>query len=338
MSVDVIVGGQGGDEGKGKIAAYLSLKRGYDVCMRVSGPNAGHSIMYKDKKVGLATISCGFINEKTRILVGRGAFILVDRLLEELEKTELTNSGRFGIDDYATVISEEQFKEEIANNNLKVKIGSVGTGLGPARRDKIMRDKKKVKFAKEVPELKKYLTDSVAEIAEIAESKEKKILLEGDQGFKLSLIHGEYPFVTSRDTTASTFLAQAGVNPRTVRDVYIVFKPYVTRVGPGPLEKEIQNPSEWYHNEGGEFGTVSGRKRRIGAFEWENAQRAIWINGATKIALTHMDVFSKKDLFPLSTKDFLQEVRDRLCIVYPYPKIALSSHGPQIEDIVELEK
>ena len=82
MAVDVIVGGQGGDEGKGKIAQYLSMKNNYDLVLRVSVPQAGHSIIYNGEKVGLATLPCGFINENSEIFIGRGSFISVSRLEE----------------------------------------------------------------------------------------------------------------------------------------------------------------------------------------------------------------------------------------------------------------
>lgn len=336
MSVTVVVGGQKGDEGKGKIAAYLARKENFDIVMRISGPNAGHTLKYKGKTVGLATLPCGFINESSRILIGRGAYVDVERFLDEVKQIGLQESGRVGIDNLVTIITKQQKNEERTNSHLMQEIGSVGTGLGPARISKIKRGMDVV-FAKDIPELEPYLTDTSKEIFE-ALGNDKKILLEGDQGFGLSLIHGEFPFVTSRDTTASTFLGEAGIGPTAVKDVYVVFKPYATRVATGPLKDELDEISEWYHTKGGEVGTVSGRKRRIGGFEWGNAAKAVQLNGATKICITHIDVFGELidgELPPKAT-EFLQEVKDKLENVYPYPEVSLVSYGPKYDEVKEI--
>ena len=169
-------------------------------------------------------------------------------------------------------------------------------------------------------------------------------MLEGTQGIKLSLLHGEYPFVTSRDTTASTFLGEAGLGPKSVRDVYVVFKPYITRVGPGPLEKEISDEKELeiYHTKGHEIGSVSKRLRRVGEFEKRSASRAIMINNCTKIAITHIDMFpgndrvKKEEDFTPQAKQFLADLRTLSAEVYPHPKIALISTGPDMEDTLVL--
>lgn len=336
MAVTVIVGGQKGDEGKGKIAAYLALREKYDICIRISGPNAGHTLKLGEDTVGLATLPCGFVNKESRILIGRGAYISVARLVEEIGRTGLKESSRLGIDEFATVISEEEKNVERASEHLMKDIGSVGTGLGPARIKKIKRGDDVV-FAKDIPELKTYITNTSSEIFE-ALKEDKRIMLEGDQGFGLSLIHGEFPYVTSRDTTASTFLGEAGIGPTAVKDVYIVFKPYTTRVATGPLDNEIEELPDWYHTKGGEVGTVSGRKRRVGRFEWDNAKRAIQINGATKICITHIDVFGEviDNKLPEDAVRFLSEVKERLCKCYPYPEIAFVSYGPGIGDILEV--
>ena len=111
MPVDIIIGGQAGDEGKGKISAYLSLHKKYDACVRVSGPNAGHSIIYNGKKVGLATLPCGAVNKDLTVIIGRAAFINVERLLQEMQAIEL-DIDKLAIDRYATIITEEHIKAE----------------------------------------------------------------------------------------------------------------------------------------------------------------------------------------------------------------------------------
>lgn len=336
MPIDVIIGGQGGDEGKGKIAEWLSMNKNYSTCVRVSAPQAGHSIYHNGKRIGLALLPCGFVNPYTTLFIGRGALISVKKLFEEIHATGIA-PYRLGIDYKVTIVTEEHLKEERDNSHLMGSIGSVGTGVGPCRRDKIMR--KNLLFAEDIPELKDYLIDTKRKLFESLQKKEK-ILLEGDHGAKLDLIHGEYPYVTSRSVNASSFLGELGTGPKNVRDIYVVLKPYTTRVGPGPLEKEIfdENVLNWAHKDGGETGTVSKRLRRIGRFEWKNVKEVINMNSATELAITHMDLpnFFWKSLGFDNEKGFIQKIKGELCEEYPYPKISLVSYGPTINDVFKV--
>lgn len=336
--VDIIVGGQGGDEGKGKIAAYLAIKDKYDYCVKVGGPNAGHTVFLNGNPIALRSIPAGFVNPKTKLVLPAGSYIIAEWLIDEIKKTNA--DSRLIIDPNCVVITNQQREEERSNQHLMGSIGSVGTGLGIAIRDRVER--KIIKFAKDCPELKKYIK-SVPELLVKEIEKGKKILIEGTQGIKLSLLHGEYPYTTSRDTTASTFLAETGLGPKYVKDIYLILKPYVSRVGPGPLEKEITDKKllEKYHVQGREVGSVSKRLRRIGEFEFETAKRAIMINSATRIAVTHFDlIYNKKfrKLNEIKQKDALKFIKilDRLTKIYPYPKISLISIGPNTQDIIDL--
>lgn len=337
--IDIVCGGQAGDEGKGKISAYLSYKGDYDFCVRVGGPNAGHTVVQNGKSYTLKNIPSGFLNPKTKLVLGAGAYTKTQWLLEELKVTG--TADRLIVDPYAVLISDEQTATERGAAHFMQHIGSVGTGLGQAVRERIER--RDIKFAKDEPLLKDFIQD-VPEILNRSLDRGGQILLEGTQGIKLSLLHGEYPFVTSRDTTASTFLGEAGLGPKSVRDVYVVFKPYITRVGPGPLEKEITDEEQLrlYHTKGHEIGSVSKRLRRIGEFEIKSAARAIMINNCTKIAITHMDMFegndrikAEKDFTP-QAKAFLAQLRQLCAEVYPHPQIALVSTGPDMEDTLVL--
>lgn len=339
MPVDIIVGGQAGDEGKGKVAAYLALKNNYEICMRVPAPQAGHSIHFNGKRVGLALLPCGLVNERSRLLIGAGGLISVDKLLDEIKAVNLSPK-RLGIDLKATIVTQKHMEDERSDDHLMKGIGSVGRGVGLCRRDKIMRNHN-LRFAKDIPELAPYLSDTKKEIFEALEKK-KNILLEVDHGAKLDLIHGEYPYVTSRSTNASTSLGEAGIGPRYVREVYVILKPYATRVGPGPLQNEVfdEKVLKWAHSIGGETGTVSGRLRRVGKFEWENVKEVIKMNSCTKIAITHMDCFNEvsKSIGYDSAEQFISEMSKRICSEYPYPKISLLSYGPEEKDVVEYKK
>lgn len=337
--IDLVCGGQAGDEGKGKISAYLSYKGNYDYCVRVGGPNAGHTVVQNGVSYTLKNIPSGFLNPKTKLVLGAGAYTKTEWLLEEVKKTG--TQERLIIDPYAVLITDEQTAAERGASHFMNHIGSVGTGLGQAVKERIER--RDIKFAKDEPALKDFIQD-VPELLNRCLDKGGDILLEGTQGIKLSLLHGEFPFVTSRDTTASTFLGEAGLGPKSVRDVYVVFKPYITRVGPGPLEKEISNEKELeiYHTKGHEIGSVSKRLRRVGEFEKRSAARAIMINNCTKIAITHIDMFpgndrvKKEEDFTPQAKQFLADLRALSAQVYPHPKIALISTGPDMEDTLAL--
>ncbi|MCX5784042.1 MAG: adenylosuccinate synthetase, partial [Elusimicrobia bacterium] len=328
-----------GDEGKGKISAYLSLKNKYEYCIRVGGPNAGHTTFFEGKIFTLKNIPSGFVNKTTKLVLGAGCYVITDWLLKEIELTQ--TSDRIIIDPHVVVITAEQTERERQDARMMKNIGSVGTGLGEAVGDRIKR--REIKFAKDEPALKGYIADT-AELLNRELGKGAKMLLEGTQGMKLSLLHGDYPFVTSRDTTASTFMGEAGLGPKYAGEIYGVFKPYVSKVGPGPIEHEITDEAQLkkYHTQGREVGSVSGRLRRIGSFEMNSALKAVRINSITKIAITHIDLFegnstakSPKD-FTAPAKEFIKSL-DPLLKTYPHPKLSLISTGPGMFDIIDLE-
>jgi len=338
MPVDIVAGGQGGDEEKGKICAYLAHEGDYRYAVKVGGPNAGHTVFHKGKIYALKSIPAGFVNPRTKLVLGAGTYIITDWLLKEIALTG--TAGRIIIDPNAVVIEPRQTAAERRDARMMKSIGSVGTGLGTAVRERI--DRKKIKFAKDEPRLRRWVRP-VPELLNKALSAGDGVIVEGTQGMKLSLLHGEYPYVTSRDTTASTFLAEAGLGPKYVRDVYAIFKPYVSRVGPGPLAAEIKDKSKLniHHTKGREVGSVSGRLRRIGAFEYDLARRAVAINSATRLAITHIDLYQGADN-PRRLADikgeaaaFLKKIGE-LSRVYPYPKLSIVSYGPGLMDVLDL--
>jgi adenylosuccinate synthase len=338
MPVDIIVGGQAGDEGKGKISAYLNYKGNYKYSIRIGGPNAGHTVFYKGKAYALKSVPSGFVNPKTIAVLGAGCYINLEWLFDEIKLTGIED--RLIIDENAVLISEENIQAEKNDSHFMASIGSVGTGLGQTVKERIER--REIKFAKDEPRLSKYIK-SVPELLNKSLQNGEEMLLEGTQGMKLSLMHGEYPYVTSRDTTASTFLGEAGLGPKYVRDVYAVFKPYITRVGPGPLENEITDKEKltMYHVQGREVGSVSKRLRRIGDFEEKSSLRAIVTNSATKIAVTHIDIYpgntkvKKVEDFTDEAQVFLAKLK-KLEDIYPHPKLSIISTGPELDDTIVL--
>ncbi|KXB02770.1 adenylosuccinate synthetase [candidate division MSBL1 archaeon SCGC-AAA261D19] len=332
MPCTIITGGQWGDEGKGKIACYLSLKDKPKIAGRAGvGPNAGHTIIWNGKELGLREISCGFVYEGARVMIGPGVLVNPEVVLEEIRKTGI--SDRVGIDPKCAIIELKHMKEDRSSGHLKEMIGTTGTGCGPAN---VERANRSSKLAEEVEELEEFLTDVPKEINDALKDDEK-VLIEGSQGFGLSLIHGTFPYVTSKDVTASTLAADVGVGPTNVDEVILIFKSYVSRVGAGPFPTEItQEEAE----ELGiiERGTVTGRRRRIGKFDFDFAKRSAMINGATQLALTNVDrLFKGNDRvqeyeeLTEEARDFVEQVESEIGV-----PITLISTGPANEDTIDL--
>src|SRR5574338_355403 len=286
MPSTVIVGGFYGDEGKGKIVSYLAMKDNTTVAVLGGvGPNAGHTIEHENKKYKVRMLPSAFLNPSTRLLIGPGVVVSPEVLRKEIE--EFGAQDRSFVDFQCGII-DESHRTTDSGGRLKQSIGSTGTGTGPANADRAMRT---LKLAKEIDSLAFYLED-VPNAINFALDKNEKVLVEGTQGTFLSLWHGTYPFVTSKDVTASGICADIGLGPTKVDDVMVVFKSYVTRVGTGVLENEL--PMDEVASRGwSEVGTVTGRQRRAAEFNFEMARRAVMLNSATQIGLTKLDV-----LFP----------------------------------------
>ncbi len=230
MPCSVIVGAFWGDEGKGKIISYLALKDNLDFCVRTGSVNAAHTILYEGKKYALHMVPAAFINPKTRLLIAAGANVDVKTFFDEMALTQV-DPKRMGIEMNASIIEQKHCEQDKASAVNKG-IGTTGRGVGPALEERVRRT---AKLAKDIPELKPYLADEVGEVNDGLDAG-KSVLLEGTQGFMLSLfLGGGYPYVTGRDTGASAIASEAGVGPTRVDDVIIVYKSLITRVGSGPL-------------------------------------------------------------------------------------------------------
>jgi len=279
----MVVGGFWGDEGKGRIIAYLAEHDNPRLVARAGvGTNAGHSIVFQGEVVGVRQIPCGLVNPTARLLIGAGVLVDPMIVLEEIRRFGV--GDRLGIDERCAIIEESHKLVDKTDEHLKKYIGTTGSGSGPAQ---VARVSRKACLARDVPELKRYLADVPLELNEALDRGEE-VLIEGTQGFGLSLLYGTYPFVTSKDTTASTFAADVGLGPGRIDEVVITFKTFTTRVGEGPFPTEISQ-EEAEARGIVEYGVVTGRRRRIGLFDFELAKRAVMINNATQVALTGID-------------------------------------------------
>jgi len=326
----VIVGAFWGDEGKGKIISYLALKDKLDFCVRTGSVNAAHTVWKNGQKFALHMVPAAFLNEKTRLLIAAGANVQIPRLLEEVELTKV--EGRLGVDQNASVIEEKHaFQDKTSAVNRG--IGTTGWGVGPALEERVRRT---AKLAKEFPELQPFITDSVSEINDGLDAG-KKVLLEGTQGFMLSLYFGTYPYVTGRDTGASAIASEAGVGPTRIDEVLIVYKSFITRVGAGPLPGEITKEEAlkrgWFETAAG-----TGRDRRSAPFDFDLARKVAKINGATQAAVTKLDSMfpacrgaRTMDALPKDGIGFIKRVETRTGV-----PVVLVGTGPDALDVIDL--
>jgi len=163
--------------------------------------------------------------------------------------------------------------------------------------------------------------------------------VEGTQGTHLSLWHGTYPYVTSKDVTASAICSDIGLGPKKVNEVLVIFKSYVTRVGTGPMENEL-TPEETSKKGWAEVGTVTGRQRRAAEFDFNLARKAIMLNSATQIAITKLDVLfpdcankTSFDSINTEAKSFIKKIEENLHV-----PVTLIGTGPNVNDIIDIRK
>lgn len=329
MGCTVVVGGFWGDEGKGKIVSHLALKDKIDICVRTGSVNAAHTIHYGGKHYALHMVPSTFVYDRCRLLIGAGANVHVPQLLKEIQETNVSN--RLGIDRHASIIEPKHSSIDKSDSNSK-RIGTTGWGVGPAVQE---RAKRTAKLAQTDPDLKPFLTNVTEEVNHAIED-QKVVLLEGTQGTMLSLYFGSYPFVTSRDTSASAVCSEAGVGPCTVDTVLVVYKAFITRVGGGDLPGEISKDEAirrgWFETAAG-----TGRERRSAPFNFDLAKRVAKINSATEIAITKLDI-----LYPESrevtryselteeAKNFIEKIEKTIRV-----PVTLIGTGPGTLDVID---
>jgi adenylosuccinate synthase len=298
--VDVAVGGEYGSEGKGHICHYLA--REYDLLVRVGGPNAGHTVFEFPKPYKHYQLPCGTRNTNADLMIGPGAVLNVEKLLIEIRDCGV-GCERLSIDPQAMIIEQRDRIRE--GKTIVGSIGSTGQGVGAATARKVMRGADgKVRLAKDVRELHPYIRESRS-IFEKAFRLGKKVFLEGTQGTGLSLHHGSYPHVTSRETSVAGCLSDAGISPSSVRKTIIVCRTYPIRVEDpknstsGPMSREIswstisrRSGIPLRELEERERTTTTHRRRRVSEFDWDLFRKAVSLNAPTDVALTFVDYFT----------------------------------------------
>ncbi|RME13450.1 MAG: adenylosuccinate synthase [Bacteroidetes bacterium] len=343
QNVDVLLGLQWGDEGKGKLVDILSPS--YDIIARFQGgPNAGHTLIFKGKKYVLHTIPSGIFRDNIINLIGNGVVIDPIVLCHEIKNIEAEGvevKNRLLISKRAHLIIPSHRWLDAASEALKGKnkIGSTLKGIGPAYMDKTGRNGLRVGdienpdfqekfhqlYQKHLQLLKFYNWTHIDEnqINEWFESIEylkqlqiidgeqylntaissgKKVLAEGAQGTLLDIDFGTYPFVTSSHTITAGACIGLGISPNKIGNVLGIFKAYCTRVGSGPFPTELNDElGESIRQKGKEFGSTTGRPRRVGWLDLPALKYAIQINGVQELIMMKADVLSDLETIKVCT-------------------------------------
>lgn len=301
MPVSIVVGGQFGSEGKGKVAHYLAQKMEASFAVRCGGPNSGHTVIDQSGKARIfQQLPTAAILPDVKLAICAGSYIDLDILLREIQETGV-GPDRLIIDPDAVIITEE-IKQREVQSGLIGRIGSTGSGTGAALVARINREYPLL-FAHNIKKIAPFIRNVPDMLRECIDNKER-IIIEGTQGFGLSIFHSRYyPFTTSRDTTAASFLAETGLSPRDVDDIILTLRSFPIRVAgnSGPLPNEIT----WKiicEEEGGEReiiekSSVTKNIRRVARFNPEIVRKAIEINNPTRIVLNHLDYLPRDMVF-----------------------------------------
>ena len=333
MPAYAVIGGQWGDEGKGKVIDYLAGDS--DCVVRYAGGNnAGHTVVNERGEFQLHLVPSGICWPGVTGIIGNGVVVNPEVLLGEMAglQSQGIDTDRLFISDRAHVIMPYHILLDTLQEAARGRaaIGTTGQGIGPAYVDKASRDGIRVGDlldTKRLPERvnaavemknrvitgvfggepidgdsvlqqclawSESLRDSVRPTEQMVQDllqQNKRVLLEGAQGTLLDLDHGSYPYVTSSSPSIGGAITGLGINPQSIQGVVGVFKAYSTRVGSGPMPTEMHGPAgEDLREKAHEYGTTTGRPRRVGWFDAVAARYSRQINGFTGIVLTRLDI------------------------------------------------
>lgn len=341
MSLQIIVGAQWGDEGKGRIVDWFA-RQAQLVARFNGGDNAGHSVTVGDKLFKLHLVPSGIIHPHSVAVMGNGMVINLHSLREEIDTLQAAgvevSPRRLRISYAAHLITPAHRALDAALEAARGtgSIGTTGRGIGPAYTDKAARSNLRMadllapdlpdrlrqhlesanrallslgaasidpaslldSFLEHARRFAPYIADTSLEVHHALQAGQS-VLAEGAQGSLLDIDHGTYPFVTSSSTLAPGALTGLGLGLTAARQAVItgVCKAFQTRVGSGPFPTEVfEKTAERLRGTGqnpwDEFGTTTGRPRRVGWLDGVLLRYAVRLNGITELVLTKLDVLS----------------------------------------------
>jgi adenylosuccinate synthase len=292
MPATIVVGGQYGSEGKGKVVALLASHLDFPWLVRCGGPNSGHTVTVGGRDVVLRQVPSCAEPHKAVFCLAAGCVIEEAVLLRELDMLNVQQE-RIIVDPRAVILTEQD--REIERRELKdISSTCSGTGAALMRRMSRRADVALAKCSKVLAA--RCRIERVAPLLHQTLDDGGDVVVEGTQGFGLSLLHGTgYPFVTSRDTTAAGFAMEVGLSPRLINKIVMVLRSFPIRVGgpSGPLAEEL-SWDDVARISGApktipEYTSVTKRMRRVALFDTEAAKLACRYNRPTSLALMGLD-------------------------------------------------
>ncbi len=341
MPATCVVGLQWGDEAKGKIVDLLADSHQFVVRFN-GGANAGHTVVWGDRKFALSLLPTGVLKPHVTSVIGNGVVVYPPRFLEEVGKLRdggVPVGANLVVSDHAHVIFPYHMEEErVAEAEADGKIGTTGRGIGPCYQDKVGRrygvrvgellhpthlrerlkqivpvknrlltafanghtdalktfDANKLcdEYLGYADQIRPHITDT-ARLLHDALKAGKQVLFEAAQGSLLDVDHGTYPYVTSSNSLPAGIWSGTGVPSRAVTRIIGVVKAYTTRVGRGPCPTELlDDTGDRIRKIGREFGTVTGRPRRVGWLDALTVKYTAALAGADEITVMLLDVLS----------------------------------------------
>ncbi len=332
-----IVGAQWGDEGKGKIVDFLAPEANYVVRYQ-GGANAGHTVNAGGQTFKLNLLPSGVLHEGAISVLGDGMVIDPDKFTGELQALQSGGlNPRLKISERAHIVLPHHKyvdgrKDFVGTTGKGIgpayadKARRVGIRFGDLLDDSVLRERlerlleAKPNSTREAgwatvqdgmdalapvrDRLAPFIADTGAELR-AALKEGQRVLFEGAQATLLDLNYGTYPFVTSSYPTVGGILVGTGVNHKTLNRVYGVAKAFNTRVGHGPFPTEVFGDEEILRLRGDgskpwdEFGTTTGRPRRVGWLDLQLLRYAAEVNGLDGLVINKMDILSGLDTVPV---------------------------------------
>ncbi len=323
-NIDIVIGAQWGDEGKGKWIDIFSPE--YEMVVRYQGGNnAGHTLYIDGKKIVLHQIPSGIFREKICVL-GAGVVLNPTELKKEIDK--ISNFSGFNPDllkiSYRSHIITPWHIELDNRQDANNTIGTTKRGIGPTYSDKASRlgltagvytspelfSNWQERYIQKNPELQSFIQqnqeswqafqNAASHLAEFVEDTEDMIrnsknliLVEGAQGTLLDVSHGTFPYVTSSHTISGGVCSSLGLSPHSIRKIIGITKAYTTRVGSGPMPTELDDKNAQHLADvGAERGATTNRPRRCGWLDGLALKYACKTNGFTEVIFNKLDVLT----------------------------------------------
>ncbi len=356
-NITIVIDGQAGSCGKGKICGYLAKHDSFSISTNNWSSNAGHTYVGDNgEKIVVSHLPMAMLNSNCKLVLNAGCIITPEILFDEIRKyRDLIGPRKIYIHPRAMIILEKHREEE----KIVIRSGSTFKGCGSALSEKIMRKPNIIlakDYFKNLPDDLKN-TIEIVDTAKMINECNDNILIEGAQGQDLDINYGlDYPNVTSRMCSASQLIADAGCSPFKVKDIYMIVRPYPirisnkTNIGQDIYSGDYAGSAEITWNEVKnrcgcnidleEYTTITKKVRRVFEMNWDRLKYNVMINQPTQIALNFVQYIDWKayrcnnyNELPVSVKDFIRKIEDLTST-----PVTLIGTGERNCDIIDLRK